>query len=114
MKRPRTTITTLLVVALAAALTACGGKTSGPTQVTTQFIEALAGRNRGTACKLLSTGAREWGTYILDAAREDLPTGGELTSTLLEEIGNTARVHVEFDMTPSRRSNAPAASPPTT
>lgn len=100
MKRPRTTIP-LLILALAAALTACG-KVDTPTQVTARFLEALRSGDSGTATQLLAPDMRQWRGFVLEAARDELPIGGKITVTLLEEVGNTAKVRGAIDMTPEQ------------
>lgn len=62
----------------------------------------MRAHDSGTATQLLAPGMRQWSGFVLEAAREDLPTDDRITFTLLEEVGNTARVRGAIHMTPEQ------------
>lgn len=102
MKHNRTPYLALLLVLVSVLLAACGGKADSPTQVATKYIDALRKGDSGTVTQLLTPEMRQFGAAIAQAAAADIPRDGKLHVTLLEEVGNTARLSVEVDLTPDQ------------
>lgn len=99
MKLNRTSLHVTLLVLVSVLLAACGAKADSPTQVATQYIEALRKGDSGTVTQLLTPEMRPFGAAVAQAAAADIPRDGKLHVTLVEEVGNTARLRAEVDLT---------------
>lgn len=102
MKLNRTSLYVMLLVLVSVLLAACGGKADTPTQVATKYVEALRTGDSGTVTQILTPEMRQFGSSITQAAAQDIPNDGKLHVTLVEEVGNTARIRAEVDLTPEQ------------
>lgn len=117
MKLNRTSLYVMLLVLVNVLLAACGGKANSPAGAASKFVDAIIKGDTGTATQLLTAEMRQHGNVVTQAAAKDIPKhvpkDGKINVTVLEEVGNTARVRVETDVTVTEvftRNQVPGSS----